>query len=308
MGTEESDKLGASFKFMEPKDETVNRSLQPHWTSSMQAYHNAGSTPIPFLNPHYGPYFGQFIWPKQSTISQYNFLHESMRISNNSAIAGVIPNQQQQPSAVPVVGPAGDAASVFSEKIQRMFGANNEDSIKKCNGSLQSKSSITKEAKEIKIICSTPNHDMSGASGGKEPSDEGHDSKHDFPSPKQKCNVVSENVNSRKQHKDTMAGLNASASVAKLAKLENDEIRKERKRLSNRESAKRSRLRKQKECEELRGNMDNLKDENSSLTHMLIRLSEECMDLSNENDSIQAELVKMYGAESIADLLPMKPS
>ncbi|MED6196654.1 hypothetical protein PIB30_049399, partial [Stylosanthes scabra] len=284
--------------------ETINRPFHPHWTSSMQAYHNAGSTPNPFLNPHAsGPYFSHCIWPNQSNIAQvhYNFMHDSMKFSNNSAVAGVIPNHQQQPSVVPVVG---DAASVFSEKVQRMFGANNKDSIKKGDGNLQSKSSITKEAREAEHGCSTPNHDMSGASGGKE----GQCSKNDFPSPKQKCNVMPGNENSTKQNKDTIAVLNASGSIVQLAKLEDDEKRKERKRQSNRESAKRSRLRKQKECEELHGNMESLKDENSSLTQTLVRLSEECLDLSNENDSIQEELVKMYGAESIADLLPMKPS
>lgn len=43
----------------------------------------------------------------------------------------------------------------------------------------------------------------------------------------------------------------------------------------------------QQECEELRRNIDSIKDENSSLAQMLKRLSEECLELSNENDSLQ---------------------
>ena len=57
-----------------------------------------------------------------------------------------------------------DAASIFSEKIQRVFGGNNQDSIQKCDGNLQAKSSITKEPRENENGCSTPNHDKNGES------------------------------------------------------------------------------------------------------------------------------------------------
>ena len=50
----------------------------------------------------------------------------------------------------------------------------------------------------------------------------------------------------------------------------------------------------QKECEALHRNMDILKDDNSSLTQRLIRLSEECLELSNENDYIQVHYLNPY--------------
>jgi hypothetical protein len=43
----------------------------------------------------------------------------------------------------------------------------------------------------------------------------------------------------------------------------------------------------QQECEELCKNIDTLKDENSILTQRLVALSEECLELTNENESIQ---------------------
>jgi hypothetical protein len=43
----------------------------------------------------------------------------------------------------------------------------------------------------------------------------------------------------------------------------------------------------QQECEELCKNIDTLKDENSVLTQRLVALSEECLELTNENESIQ---------------------
>jgi len=43
----------------------------------------------------------------------------------------------------------------------------------------------------------------------------------------------------------------------------------------------------QKECEELCQKIVTLKDENSVLTQTLAELSEKCLELTNENDSIE---------------------
>lgn len=43
----------------------------------------------------------------------------------------------------------------------------------------------------------------------------------------------------------------------------------------------------QKECEELHKQMEMLKDENSVLTQRLKSLSEECLEICNENDAIE---------------------
>jgi len=43
----------------------------------------------------------------------------------------------------------------------------------------------------------------------------------------------------------------------------------------------------QKECEELHKKMEILKDENSVLTQRLKSLSEECLEICNENDAIE---------------------
>ncbi|KAL2946318.1 hypothetical protein AAZX31_20G007000 [Glycine max] len=131
----------------------------------------------------------------------------------------------------------------------------------------------------------------------------------DFPSTKkQHCNLMLENASSTKLNQDLETGLDASDANAQLVNLEKDEIRRERKRQSNRESARRSRMRKEKECEELHKQMEMLKDENSVLTQRLKSLSEECLEICNENDAIEEELIKMYGPESIADLLLFKPT
>ncbi|XP_057445177.1 G-box-binding factor 1-like [Lotus japonicus] len=169
--------------------------------------------------------------------------------------------------------PNQDAALVFSQKVHQNFGKRNLDSKNNCAGN--------RDGMSMKDFSSTMN---------------------------QQFNMVLGNENSTVFNHNLGTGLNASSISAQLTKLEADQIRKERKRQSNRESAKRSRLRKQQECDELYQNIDTLKGKNKSLTEQLRSLSEECEALINENDSIEEELVKTYGPESIADLLPMKPA
>ncbi|XP_077236178.1 bZIP transcription factor 1-B-like isoform X2 [Tasmannia lanceolata] len=64
------------------------------------------------------------------------------------------------------------------------------------------------------------------------------------------------------------------------------EVKKQRRKQSNRESARRSRLRKQAECEELAKRVETLKEENSSLREELDRIREECEKLAMENASL----------------------
>lgn len=68
------------------------------------------------------------------------------------------------------------------------------------------------------------------------------------------------------------------------------ELKRQRRKQSNRESARRSRLRKQAECEELAKRVEVLKAENVSLRTELNRLGEECKKLSTENAFLHKKL------------------
>ncbi|KAK4262199.1 hypothetical protein QN277_027784 [Acacia crassicarpa] len=78
------------------------------------------------------------------------------------------------------------------------------------------------------------------------------------------------------------------------------ELKRQKRKQSNRESARRSRLRKQAECEELQKRVETLGNENRTLREELQRLSEECENLTSENNSIKEELERLCGPDAVA--------
>ncbi|KAG6775790.1 hypothetical protein POTOM_019285 [Populus tomentosa] len=85
------------------------------------------------------------------------------------------------------------------------------------------------------------------------------------------------------------------------------ELKRQKRKQSNRESARRSRLRKQAECEELQVRVENLSNDNCNLRDELQSLSEECNKLKSENDFIKEELTRLYGPEAVANLEQTNP-
>ncbi|XP_027913266.1 G-box-binding factor 1-like isoform X1 [Vigna unguiculata] len=296
MGTQKSNMFDTAYNYLVPEDqEILDKPLPTHWAPSMQAYNNSASTPIPFLYQHAAGYMPLYMWPNQAncTLLQSDVLQDPMKLSSKPKVSE-------------------DAVLAFSEIVHRTFGEQNLNSIKKCARNLQPKSLIPKESRgdgsnssilknKDRVLCSE-------AYGNKGSLHEDHDTANDFPSTKEQyCNLMLENASSTQPNQGLETGLDAIGTNTELVKLEKDEIRRERKRQSNRESARRSRMRKERECEELHKKMEILKDENSVLTQRLKSLSEECLEICNENDAIEEELVKMYGTESISYLLAMKP-
>ncbi|XP_076959251.1 bZIP transcription factor 68-like [Bidens hawaiensis] len=78
------------------------------------------------------------------------------------------------------------------------------------------------------------------------------------------------------------------------------ELKRQRRKQSNRESARRSRLRKQAECDELAQRAEVLKDENSSLRAEVGRLRSEYEQLLAQNASLKERLGETSGQEEMA--------
>ncbi|KAM1006328.1 hypothetical protein ACFX14_003165 [Malus domestica] len=89
---------------------------------------------------------------------------------------------------------------------------------------------------------------------------------------------------------------------------EDYEQRMERRRLANREAARRSRIRRQQECEKLQATAEILESEIAQIPRDIWRLSEQIEKLKEENDSIFDELEKKYGADAVSDLRAVKDS
>lgn len=97
-------------------------------------------------------------------------------------------------------------------------------------------------------------------------------------------------------------GMDLWSSQAGVPVKDERELKRQKRKQSNRESARRSRLRKQAECEQLQQRVESLSNENQSLRDELQRLSSECDKLKSENNSIQDELQRVLGAEAVANL------
>lgn len=74
-----------------------------------------------------------------------------------------------------------------------------------------------------------------------------------------------------------------------VSQLDERELKRERRKQSNRESARRSRLRKQQECEELSRKVAELTTENNALRTELDQLKKACEDMEAENTRLMSQ-------------------
>ncbi|KAF6148600.1 hypothetical protein GIB67_042559 [Kingdonia uniflora] len=81
-----------------------------------------------------------------------------------------------------------------------------------------------------------------------------------------------------------------SIEAAEIVHDDERELKRQRRKQSNRESARRSRLRKQAECEELAQRVEVLKEENSTLISEMSHIKSEYEQLLFENTSLKERL------------------
>ena len=83
------------------------------------------------------------------------------------------------------------------------------------------------------------------------------------------------------------AGVAVPGEPAGASGLDERELKRQRRKQSNRESARRSRLRKQAECEELGSRVGGLTEENEKLRGEVKRLLDQCTALSADNTALR---------------------
>ncbi|XP_055806089.1 G-box-binding factor 1-like isoform X2 [Solanum dulcamara] len=282
--------------------ETPTAPSYPDWSSSMQAYYSAGATPPFFASPVPSPAPHPYMWGGQPTPNT---------VPANPETDGKGPEGKDRNSSKKLKacsrGKAGDNGKVTS-------GSGNDGATQ----SDESRSEGTSDTND-----ENDNHEFSaskkgsfdqmladGASAQNNPATENYPTSiHGNP-----VTVPATNLNIG------MDVWNASAAGPGAIKIQPNatgpvighegsqwiqderELKRQKRKQSNRESARRSRLRKQAECEELQRRVEALSHENHSLKDELLQLSEECEKLTSENNSIKEELTRLCGPDAVSKL------
>ncbi|KAK7312358.1 hypothetical protein VNO77_36151 [Canavalia gladiata] len=316
---------------MESKDK---KDAKPYRNSVPQdAYHNFGSAPTSSLNPT-GSYFkpswlAHKTWNKQP---QFDSVYDSRRLSNYPMAAGVgqgalfaYADQIQRTFA----GKNMNSMNTLNESLQPISKVTEES---RENGKRFSLPKTNLGGLTRSVATPVVGHGVDNVRGSTNFSFKNSYNLlsfqlQDFPSTKQQQSSlisgngrVAQNATSTVHEKRNIAfdhfeanptelnrnldtGLNASDSNPQLEKQEDEETKKRRKRLANREACKRFRLRKQMECEELSKSVEYLSVKNGVLKKKLRDLSEECVELAKENNSLLEELIQEYGQETVANIM-----
>ncbi|WMV16788.1 hypothetical protein MTR67_010173 [Solanum verrucosum] len=300
--------------------ETPTAPSYPDWSSSMQAYYSAGATPPFFASPVASPAPHPYMWggqhplmPPYGTPVPYPALYPPAGVYAHPNIATPAPNIALANPESDGKGPEGKDRN-SSKKLKVCSGGKAGDNGKVTSGSGNDGATQSDESRSEGTSDTNDENDNNefaankkgsfdqmladGASAQNNPAKENHPTSiHGNP-----VTVPATNLNIG------MDVWNAAAAGPGAIKLQpnatgpvighegrmNDqwiqeerELKRQKRKQSNRESARRSRLRKQAECEELQRRVEALSHENHSLKDELQRLSEECEKLTSENNSIK---------------------
>ncbi|KAF5463943.1 hypothetical protein F2P56_014066 [Juglans regia] len=325
MGTGEESAPPKPSKSASSTQEIPTTPSYPDWSSSMQAYYGPGATPPPFFastvaspTPH--PY----LWgsqhpliPPYGTPVPYPALYPPGGVYAHPNMA-TIPNSVQTNAELEGKGPDGkDRVSAKKPKVISGNSGKAGESAKATSGSGNDGASQSAE---------------SGTEGSSDGSDENNDQQ-DFAASKKGSfhqmladgsvpgkPVVSMPTTNLNIGMDLWSASPGGAGATKVRPnpsptmigcegvmpdqwiQDERELKRQKRKQSNRESARRSRLRKQAECEELQVRVENLSNENRALRDEMQRLSEECENFTSENNSIKEELTRICGPDAVANL------
>ncbi|XP_044470148.1 G-box-binding factor 1-like isoform X9 [Mangifera indica] len=289
----------------------------PDWSSSMQAFYGAGATPPPFFastvaspTPHPYLWGSQHpLMPPYGTPVPYPAIYPPGGVYAH-------PTMATTPSSAPTnvelegKGPEGNFQT-STKKSKGTSGGKVGDIAKAASGSGNDGSQSAESGSEGSSDASDENANQQEFTAGK---------KGTFKQMLADANAHSSTAPATAGAAKMRPSGTPTAVVAPAAMIGREgimpdqwiqderELKRQKRKQSNRESARRSRLRKQAECEELQARVERLATENSNLRDELQRLSEECEKLTAANISIKEELTQICGAEAVANLEQSRPT
>ncbi|KAL8494990.1 hypothetical protein ACS0TY_019235 [Phlomoides rotata] len=319
MGNSEERKAPKSEKSSPPVMEQNNMHLYPDW-AAMQAFYGPRFAVPPYMNshvasPHAPP---PYMWgPPQSMIPPYGapyaafYPHGGVYAHPGVPLAGPVMNMES---------PAKSSADGGSVKKLKEFnglaisiGNGNGDSIEHGSDRKMSDSDETEGSSDGSNRI-TPRAGQNGRKRSGQGSPKREDDKVQKKSSKvtavevgqvseKKMNVVPpaikppENMNTALELKDPSVNVKSSPTSTPQPAMPNEswlqnegELKRERRKQSNRESARRSRLRKQAETEELAVKVQALTAENLTLKSEVNKLMESSEKLKLANAALMAKL------------------
>ncbi|CAF2146597.1 unnamed protein product [Brassica napus] len=275
----------------------------PEWSNSMQAYYGGGGTPNPFFpSPVGSPSPHPYMWgaqhhmmPPYGTPVPYPamyppgavYAHPGMPMPPASAPTNKETVKEQAPGKKSKgslkrkgeggeKAPSGSGNDGVSHSDESVTGGSSDENDE--NPNHQEQGSVRKPSFGQMLADASSQSNTTGEIQGSVP---------------MKPLAPGTNLN---------MGMDLWSSQAGVPVKDERELKRQKRKQSNRESARRSRLRKQAECEQLQQRVESLTSENQSLRDELQRLSGECEKLKTQNSSIQDELVRVHGPEAVANL------
>ncbi|XWS45381.1 hypothetical protein CRYUN_Cryun15aG0131800 [Craigia yunnanensis] len=316
MGTEEESKPAKPSKPTVSTQEIPTTPSYPDWSNPMQAYYGAGATPFfastvtsptphpyiwggqhPLLTP-YGtpvpypaiyPPGGVYVHPNMATtpsLAQNNADHEGKGVDGKDRSA----TKKSKGTSGSKVGESGKAAS----------GSGNDGGSQSSDSGSEGTSDGSDENNQQELAAGKKGsfdqmladaNAQSNTAGALAPG------KPVVSMPATTLNIGMElwsgspaatgAAKMRPNSSGTVATIPAGGVMPDQWIQDERELKRQKRKQSNRESARRSRLRKQAECEELQTRVESLANENHNLREELKKLSDECEKLTSENSSIK---------------------